>query len=128
MLYPNLGLAGFLLLFLASFACGELLLRIGFADFLKEGAFLFVRINKVFKSKRVSDHWKEIAILGYAQRVLKFGIYAPCMLSLSFFPVLLVLWIFSPSFELFVSYSFAPLILFAVSVCAGGYILFRRFF
>ena len=116
-----------LLLAFCTIVSTELFLR---APVLSVVNRLYKRILPVIKrllSPRVSDHWKQIASIAYALRMLGVSLLLPLVILLCVLPILAAAWFLSSSFDAAVNLLASYTSLGLMAATSVAYLMVRKF-
>ena len=103
----------------------ELILRLPLRTYAKYLNNLTVRIFKVLRSMRISDHWKEKAMPLYAMRLVFISLILPFLLFLALAPLGLGMWVVTDNMDSWFILALNPLFISAVTACSLLYLSMR---
>lgn len=81
------------LLVIGTLFSSELLLSLPLRTTISASLVIAVKIYRILRSNRISDHWKEITLLTYAKLILKYSLLITTMILLSMLPLFLLTFV-----------------------------------
>ena len=100
--------------------------RLPFRTYLAGLLKLFRSIYKTLNSSRISDHWKEVAMIKYATKLLRYGAIILLLSLTTMIPIALSIWFLFGDFNNSIAFSYSLDFLIRATIIACVYFILKR--
>ena len=87
------------IIFLCIIFCIEALIRFPLSKYIKDLHLIILKIFKILRSCKISDHWKELVLKKYANILFLKSIFIMIFIILGLMPLVLTSWLILGSIE-----------------------------